>query len=97
MLGDLQQCMQVVCHPAESMDSAARSSEHIGYDVVENQPVGSGSEQRLAMIAAKHDVVVRARNMQAGRPWHPCLWALRERHPTAWIGLGTFDFSAFVQ
>ena len=71
-LCDLQQCVQVIGHPAEGVNPDFEPTDDTSDDIVERVSIGCVAKQRFAMIASHDDVVVSAWYMQSRRSWHPC-------------------------
>lgn len=70
---DLHQIVQVIDHPAVGMVSRAELLQPVRESIVQYRAIPQCGEHGFAMVATKDDVVVSARNMQAGRARHPCL------------------------
>ena len=71
-VGDLNQRVQMIGHPAEGMDTGIESSQNVGDDVVECLSISAATEECLTVVTAKNDVIAATRGVQARRSWHPC-------------------------
>jgi len=72
LIGDLDEKMQVIGHPAKCVDASAKRLNDFGDDLVECVSVSSGSKKRFAMIATEHDVVAPTRDVKSRKSGHPC-------------------------
>jgi hypothetical protein len=69
-VGHLHEQVQVIGHPAVGVNLCGESLERVLDQSVEKIPVLIAKENRLAMIAAKRDMVESARRMQAETTSH---------------------------
>jgi hypothetical protein len=61
----------MVGHPPEGMNAYPELGHHLADDIVERVPIGARSEERLAVVTAKHHVIMPTGHMQGKRP----VWA----------------------
>src|SRR5690606_15625154 len=81
VVADLDQRVQVVGHPAESVNAGAELRDDFRHDLVQHPPVRRARKQRFAMIPAEGHVIETARYVQPGSPGH------RRRPGEVWVRL----------
>jgi hypothetical protein len=71
--GHLREQMQMIAHPAVSMQSRTKAREDLADDLIEARAIAARVEDALPVVAPQHDVIDPSRNVQSGAPRHPCL------------------------
>lgn len=75
-IGDLNEQVDMVGHPAKGVDASAKSFNHLGNNGIELESVNDGGKQFLAMIATQHHMIKADGNMNSGESGHPCTFRL---------------------
>jgi hypothetical protein len=60
-------------HPTERVNARAIQRKRLADDIVEHPSILSTAKEIFLMVAANHDVITRAGNMQTETSRHPCL------------------------
>ena len=66
-VGNPQKRMQMIGHPAKAVYARIVATHYVCDDVVEHLAVSGASEEYLAVVATKHDMIEAVRNMHTRR------------------------------
>jgi len=69
----LREQMQMIAHPAVSMQSRTKARDDFADDLIEARAIAARVEDVLSVVAPQHDVIDPSRHVQSGAPRHSCL------------------------
>jgi hypothetical protein len=72
LVAHLAEHVDVIGHPAVSMDAHAGGFQRIRDEAIEPESIVIGVKNVLAMIATQDDVVIATRDVESGTSRHPC-------------------------